>query len=267
MNKKKNLNYLSLKGKNVFLTGSTGYFGSYLSIEIAKCGANVILNGRSKDKLIELNNKIKKLRLKSQISHFDINDHANLKSNVRKFKKIDVLIHNAYDSTINYSDKNLKKNNHHTNQSFMLNFFSVINLNKVFLNKMIRKKNITSSIINIGSIYGSKSPDFSVYQKNQKHNPEFYGASKAALAQLTKYYSVKYASSNVRVNTVTPGAYPNQQTQRKFPKFKKNILKKIPLGRLGKPEDIIGSILFLASDSSSYITGTNIIVDGGWSAW
>ena len=126
MKKIKKFNHiLSLKDKNVFLTGSTGYFGSYLSIEIAKCGANIILNGRNKEKLIKLNNKIKKLRLKSQIAHFDINDYTNLKSNVKKFKKIDVLIHNAYDSTINYSDKDLKKNNHHTNQSFMLNFFSV----------------------------------------------------------------------------------------------------------------------------------------------
>ena len=142
MNNIKTLNYiLGLKDKNVFLTGSTGYFGSYLSIEMAKCGANIILNGRSKEKLIKLNNKIKKLRLKSQIAHFDINDHANLKSNVKKFKKIDVLIHNAYDSSINYSDKNLKKNNYNANQSFMLNFFSVINLNKVFLSKMIKKKN------------------------------------------------------------------------------------------------------------------------------
>jgi len=268
MNKKKiNMDYLNLKGKTVFITGATGYFGNNLSIAMAKKGAKVILNGRNLKKLKKLNTKLKKLKLKSEIANFDINDFKRLEFNTKKIKKLDVLIHNAYDSSINYSDKSLNVNNKNSSSSFMLSFFSVNNLNKIFFKKMKKSRNSTSSIINISSIYGSRSPDFSIYEKKQKPSPEFYGAGKAALSQLTKYYAVKYAPFKIRVNAISPGAFPNILTQKKFPNFKKNILKKIPLKRLGIPEDLVVAVLFLASDSSSYITGINLGVDGGWSAW
>ena len=94
-------------------------------------------------------------------------------------------------------------------------------------------------------------------------NPPSYGASKAGVIQLTKYFATYLANDKIRVNSISPGAFPSQEVQ-KSPGFIKNLILKIPLGRIGLPEDLGGPIVFLASDSSSYITGQNFCIDGGW---
>ena len=105
-----------------------------------------------------------------------------------------------------------------------------------------------------------------VYQKNNI-NPPFYGASKAALIQWTRYAAVEFASQRIRFNSVCPGPFPSQAAQTENPKLMEEIVKNVPLGRLGKSNEIVSSLLFLASSGSSYVTGSNITVDGGWTAW
>lgn len=127
-------------------------------------------------------------------------------------------------------------------------------------------KNKKGSIINLGSMYASISPDPSVYD-HIKTDPPFlkppmYGPSKAAILNLTKYVAVLWGPFNVRVNAISPGAIFNNQD----PKFIKKITAKIPLKRMGYADDIVGPMLFLASDASKYITGENIKIDGGITA-
>jgi NAD(P)-dependent dehydrogenase (short-subunit alcohol dehydrogenase family) len=127
----------------------------------------------------------------------------------------------------------------------------------------IMRKNSFGSIINIGSIYGSVSSDPSIYGDTPRINSEVYSASKAGVIQMSKYFAVHAGPFGVRVNTVSPGGVFLRQGQ----KFVESYIKKVPMGRMGTPADIVGIVAFLASDGASYITGQNISVDGGLTSW
>jgi gluconate 5-dehydrogenase len=121
-------------------------------------------------------------------------------------------------------------------------------------------------IINISSMYGIVSPDPRIYGDSGYNNPPDYGAGKAGIIQFTKYAACHLAAKGIRVNAVSPGPFPGAEVQ-KNEAFITNLKNKVPLGRIGQPADLKGVVVFLASDASSYITGQNIIVDGGWTVW
>ena len=122
---------------------------------------------------------------------------------------------------------------------------------------------ISSNIINIASIYGTISPDFKIYENDKKFNSEVYGASKAGLIQMTKYFATILAKNNIVVNSISPGGIKNNKTQTK--KFIKNYSKNVPRKRMAYLEDILEIIIFLIEMKEKYLTGQNIIVDGGLS--
>ena len=128
------------------------------------------------------------------------------------------------------------------------------------------KKQKTGSIINIASIYGTVSPDPEIYENSGFDNPPEYGAGKAAIIQFTRYIAVHNAKYGVRANSISPGPFPNQTVQ-KNKKFMNNLKRKIPMNRIGHPNELKGITIFLASNASSFLTGENIHVDGGWTAW
>jgi NAD(P)-dependent dehydrogenase (short-subunit alcohol dehydrogenase family) len=111
------------------------------------------------------------------------------------------------------------------------------------------------------------SPDFSIYDESPAFlNPPHYGAAKAGVLQLTKYFACYLGKFNVRVNAVTPGPFPSQSVQQDE-EFVGQLRKKNPLGRIGEPDDLKGAFVYLASEASSFMTGQNIVLDGGWTAW
>ena len=116
-------------------------------------------------------------------------------------------------------------------------------------------------------MYGSIIPDPNIYGKSGLDNPPYYGVSKAALEHYGKYASVNLAKYGIRVNTISPGPFPNKTIIKKYPKFIQNLKKKNPMYKIGAPKDIITSVLFLSSPYSSFITGSNIPIDGGWKLW
>ena len=130
----------------------------------------------------------------------------------------------------------------------------------------IMKKNNSGSIINISSMYGIVSPDPSIYENNNFNNPPSYGAGKAAIIQFTRYSACYLSKNGIRVNAISPGPFPNQDVQKNHD-FISKLEKKTPIGRIGHPNEIKGAIVFLASNASSYVTGENIHVDGGWTSW
>ncbi len=124
------------------------------------------------------------------------------------------------------------------------------------------------SVVNVGSIYGALSPDQSLYEYRRKrgetfYKPVAYSASKSALYNLTRYLAVYWAPRGIRVNTVTFAGVFNRQDS----EFLENYLKKVPLGRMAEPEDYTGPITFLLSDAARYMTGADLVVDGGFSSW
>lgn len=123
------------------------------------------------------------------------------------------------------------------------------------------------SIINVASMYGLVSPQPQAYAHAERmHNPPAYGAAKAGVIQFTRYAAVHWAQSGVRVNALVPGAFPSPEVQRDEA-FIGELESRVPIGRIGSPEEIGGAIVFLISDASSYMTGQELVVDGGWTAW
>jgi NAD(P)-dependent dehydrogenase (short-subunit alcohol dehydrogenase family) len=124
------------------------------------------------------------------------------------------------------------------------------------------KKQQSGSLINMTSIYGINGPDFSIYQGTPMLNEGAYAAIKGGLINLTRYLAAFYGPYNVRVNCVSPGGIFDNQN----PVFVRNYENKVPMRRLGNPDDIAPSISFLLSDGARYITGHNLVVDGGWTS-
>ena len=125
------------------------------------------------------------------------------------------------------------------------------------------KVNKNGTIINIGSIYGIVSGDMSIYNEDDRRTPEIYGATKAAVINLTKYFATYMAPNNVRVNCISPGGIYNNQAK----KFIENYSRKVPMNRMGYADELLSSLEYLLSDESSYVTGQNIVVDGGFTSW
>ena len=118
------------------------------------------------------------------------------------------------------------------------------------------------SVVNIGSTYGVVGPDMSLYDGTAMGNPAAYAASKGGLVQLTRWLATTLAPG-IRVNCISPGGVERGQDE----KFVKRYKARTPLGRMGTEEDMMGTLLYLASDLSAYVTGQNLLVDGGWTAW
>jgi gluconate 5-dehydrogenase len=122
------------------------------------------------------------------------------------------------------------------------------------------------SFVTFGSMYGVVSPDLRIYGDNPQKQPPNYGAGKAAVDQITRYAAGALAEYGIRVNAVTPGPFPNPNNQNDA-EFNAKLAGKTMLGRFGQSYEMAGAVLLLASDAASFMTGTNIVVDGGWTAW
>ncbi|MEZ5385997.1 MAG: SDR family oxidoreductase [Prosthecobacter sp.] len=123
------------------------------------------------------------------------------------------------------------------------------------------------SIVLFSSMYGSVSPDPQVYASPMNPNPVEYGVGKAGIQQMARYLAVHYGPKNIRVNSISPGPFPNPTLQKDNPEFIGRLAQKVPMSRVGQAPEIAGAVTFLVSDASSFVTGQNLAVDGGWTAW
>lgn len=262
----KHQNPFDLKNKIALVTGGTGYLGIAICEGLANNGAEVYLTGKSEEKLLKIKNLPKTSNGKIHTAKMDISSQQSIdncvKAIMNKHKKIDILVNNAFFSSSSsfekISEKEWQKGLDGTINGVFRTTKSVL---------PVMKKNHNGSIINISSIYGIVSPDPSIYEGTSLNiNPPDYGAGKAAIIQFSKYIGCQYAQNGIRVNSIIPGAFPNKTIQ-KDKKFISKLIKKIPMNRIGYPTDLEGLIVFLASDSSSYITAQNFVIDGGMTSW
>lgn len=247
-------NFFNFENKVVLVTGCNGQIGNLI--------VKLFINLKSKVYGID---KIKKLnKNKFNFIKGDITSETQIKKVIKKIikkeKSIDIIINNAGISV--FTDFK-KRNSKELNKIFQTNVASVINITKNYIIEFDKKKLKKGKIINIGSIYGFLSPNFKIYSKGDRFSPEIYGATKSSIIQLTKYYAVLLAKRNICVNCISPGGILNKKKQSNS--FIKNYIKNVPKERMGKPEDLLTSIMYLSSDHSDYTTGQNIIVDGGLS--
>lgn len=258
-------NIFTLVGKVAIVTGGYGHLGKSFCNSLADAGACVVVAGRNYAAFKRA--FARKKNRKILFEQMDICSEQSIKTafeNIyEKNKSIDILVNNAVYLRDFDDPKNMSSSDWDYGVDGTLN--STFRCIKLVVPYMKRAKK--SSIINISSIYGMVSPDFSLYEEHKQYfSPPNYGAAKAGVIQLTRYYAVYLAHYGIRVNCISPGAFPQPSVARQKT-FVQKLLGKIPMGRIGKPDELKGAILFLASEASSYMTGQNMIIDGGWTLW
>ena len=247
---------LSFKGKIAVVTGACGGIGIECVKKLNNAGIKVLM--------LDLKNPprnfIKKYK-KVEFQKIDVTNFDELKKTINKFylknKSTDYLINTTgvlwFDKDISATQINLEV----WDRVFEINLKSMTYLSKFIIPKMKKKK--FGSMVHISSVDALSGDD-----KPQ----DAYGASKAAMIRLSKSIAIQYAKQQIRSNTILPGPVetPMQERWKVNPSAKKNLINYIPLSRIGKPDDIANTVMFLLSDNSSFITGTEIIIDGGITA-
>ena len=252
------LKKINLKNKVALVTGAGKGIGRACSIALAEAGADLILISRTEKDLNNVSKIIKKFKSKCSAFTCDVTSYNQVKKIINKQKKIDILVNNAGTNIPEHFTKVRKKNMEYM---VKLNTVATFNLAQLCTLKMLEAKNrkkIGGSIINISSQMGHVGGKIR----------SVYNMTKFGLEGLTKGMAVDLAKNNIRVNTVCPTFVSTQMTKRSFSnkKLKREIINNIPLGRVAEVSDVATAVAFLASNASSMITGTSILVDGGWTA-
>lgn len=263
-------NIFSLDGKVAIVTGASGLLGRQHCIALAESGATVVATDIHSEKVYSLSEE---LPVKIHPMRLDITDTASLTSVreriVETFGTIDILVNNAaVNDMVESSEKDVQSSAFENYPLYLWKKVMDVNVTGVFLSCQyfgsIMAKNNYGSIINIASTYGVVAPDQSIYIKENGERLMWkspsYPTTKGAVLQFTKYLAAYWGNNNVRVNALSPGGVQNNQDE----DFITNYNHRTPLGRMSNVNDYHGAIVFLASDASSYMTGANLIVDGGW---
>jgi NAD(P)-dependent dehydrogenase (short-subunit alcohol dehydrogenase family) len=255
---------IDLTNRVIIVSGGYGHLGKAIVKGLLLHNATVVVAGRKEEKYKEFLNELDKKHL-SKVSFEDF-DISNSKSIQKGFDnvfnahgKINVLVNNAYYSEGQFPET-MTDEDWQTGIDGTLS--SIFRCTREIIPYL--RKSDSGSIINVSSMYGVIAPDFQLYDDSPVYlNPPHYGAAKAGLIQLTKYYASYLGKEKIRVNAITPGPFPSKEVQ-KDKDFTKKLANKTRLGRFGEPEDLAGAFVFLASDAASFITGQNLIIDGGW---
>lgn len=263
----------SLAGKNVVITGATGILGLRFCEALAHNGANLAIVDRAKTQEVAAD-IAKKYGVKTVGIECDVSNPESVKAMVAKVEEslgdIHVLHNNAASKGKSLDDffAPFEEFSLETWRDIMS-----VNLDGMFLvaqavGKSMLKRKVQGSIIQTASIYGVVAPDQRIYEGSQYmgrpiNSPAVYSASKAGVIGLTKYLASYWGAQGIRVNTLTPGGVESGQND----VFRNRYSARVPLNRMAQSDEIADALVFLASDASSYITGQNLIVDGGLSCW
>ena len=264
-----------LEGRNIVITGASGLLGSQYANTLSSAGANIILLDIDTAKNEKLKSTlIKKYKNKISAYTLDISNQTEVNKTSKKimkdFKKIDGLINNAA-----YTSKGAKEKSDNafgSFENFPIDIWQKsldINLSGVFFCSQafgkIMAKQGKGVIVNIASTYGLVGADQRIYGKSGLNLPISYAATKGAIVNFTRYLAAYWHGKNIRVNTLSPGGVMDKTYQEKS--FIKKYSEKTILGRMANKDEYNGAMLFLISDASSYMTGANLVVDGGWTSW
>jgi len=266
------MNLFELKGKTAIVTGALGLLGRKHCEALAEAGARVVVGDMNEGACKEFAQSLGQEHIGIKM---DVTNKPNLIQNLQAILEhsdsVDILVNNA---AVNDS---LEKNSMGTDQSAFenypldafqksmdVNITGVFLCSQVFGSEMARKG--SGSIINIASTYGMVGPDQNIY-KDKEGNQRFfkspvYPVTKGAVINFTRFLAAYWGNKNVRVNSLSPGGVENAQD----PYFIENYSARTPLGRMARPGDYQGALVFLASEASAYMTGANLVVDGGWTS-
>jgi gluconate 5-dehydrogenase len=256
-----------LSGKTAVVTGGAGWLGTAISEALAELGASVYVASRSQSKRDLAIEEVIKVLPEAKIHGItlDITDRSSVErcfSDVSAQKgSIDILINNAYSGGSGSIEQTTDQDWATTIDAGLTGYQRCIQAALPYL-----KASAGGTVVNIASMYGLVAPYPDLYEGNHFLNPPAYGAAKAAIIQLTRYSAVHLAQYGLRVNCISPGPFPAPKVQENAT-FVQRLAAKTPLGRVGRPSELKGAVAYLSSPASSYVTGQNIVVDGGWTCW
>jgi NAD(P)-dependent dehydrogenase (short-subunit alcohol dehydrogenase family) len=258
-----------LDGRTAFVSGAAGHLGQAMVRAFLTAGARVILNGRQPARLDALRGKLRQENYDPDaiaICAFDVRDEAAFARCVANLPRLDILVNNAITVEPGTIANATPEAFAAAYDSGVRAAFSAMRIAEPALTKAVNATG-HASVINVASMYGLVSPDPSIYGATGLNSPPTYGPAKAALIQLTRYMACHWGPKAIRVNAIAPGPFPRDEFQRQHSEFTERLAAKVPLGRVGTPNEIAGAAVFLGSDASTYVTGAVLNVDGGWTAW
>tara|TARA_A100001011_G_scaffold390627_1_gene474450 strand:+ start:949 stop:1686 length:738 start_codon:yes stop_codon:yes gene_type:complete len=240
---------IEIKNKNVIVTGATGGIGNSIVEHLILNGANVLATGTNIEKLEELKKKHQKIKT----LRFDVSEHEKIEEFIDSAtnelnNKLDCIVNNA---GITKDNLTVRMSYDEWSKVIDVNLTSTFLMSKFSIKKMLKNK--SGKIINITSVVGHTG---NIGQAN-------YTASKSGIVAMSKSLALEYGKKNINVNCISPGFISSAMTDKMDEKYKESIISKIPSNRLGKPQDIANAVVFLISDSSNYINGETIHINGG----
>ena len=263
----------TLKNKIAVVTGAVGLLGKEHCKALSEAGANVVVCDLDDEKCIKFAEGLPTESVGFSVDITNADSVNSLKNKIlKKFHIIDILVNNAAINDMFEDPAAAVEQSKFENypielwqKSLDVNITGTFLCSQIIGSEMAKRK--SGSIINIASTYGIVAPDQSIYLNKEGTQTFFksaaYPVTKGAVISFTKFLAAYWGSKNVRVNSLSPGGVENNQDD--F--FIENYSKKTPLGRMANSYDYKGAIIFLASDASSYMTGANLVVDGGWTTW
>lgn len=261
-------NLFDLSDKTIVLTGAAGYLAKSYVDGLSQVGANIVLSDINYQGCKKIEKQIREKYDVDPLSvKLDLTNSKSIKNMIskitKKYSSIDVLINNAAYQ----GDKKIRSAGFEKLELSTWNQAINVNLTGIFLlcqqiGKIMSKQK-SGNIINISSIYGMVGADQRIYGKSGLNSPAFYAATKSAILNLTRYLASYWNRTGIRVNTLSLGGVENNQAK----DFIKKYSQKSMIGRMARNDEYVGALIFLASSASSYMTGSNLVIDGGWTAW